>query len=252
MDLDYCIQKHFHTPFKLGGGTMDAPDKRDHIDKLPKGRLKLPRRVSNLEKGGKQYRSNTGTFLGFPAQDRGGCTSWGFEIVKTLTNLCLHGETISHDSRLHWLKQCMEYDASASKAASLLSSLKIGLKYTQAFPFSEYVRLPKGDLQHLKVRLAMGFSMLCGVRWKMTPDGKSNTYKTTLETGVWRWYPTRAITGHCVAITGYNDDTGLLEITESLQMAWGGKSIKGVFYVPYEEYEHMMSAYLIRDMRDGE
>ncbi len=106
------LRSLFGSPYV--GGALDVPDKRDYIDGLPKKKLKLPDRVSLFERAGKQFRQNTGKFISFLKQSRGACTAYAFDIVKVITNLCLHGETISHDPDFHWKMQCVEYDASPS------------------------------------------------------------------------------------------------------------------------------------------
>jgi len=236
-------------PKELRGGAIDAPDVRDHIDVLPKNRITMPQRVSLMDIASTEHKRLTGGDLVFGTQGTGECTSWAFEIVKVLTNLCLHGEIINHDPIEHWAHQVEEYGASASQGATLLSSLKVGLKYHQGNPFSEYVKIPQNDLHHIKVRLAMGFAIFTGVSWKKTLDGSSNTYVTTLATGVWNYFKTKLVGGHSVAVTGYNDIKQVLIITESLRKWWGLRIVIATFEVPYSEVDKMMSMYILRDMK---
>jgi hypothetical protein len=229
-------------------GVADVPDERDYEDVLPKG-IRCPKKKNLLKQSREDYSSQTGSPLLFLIQSLNACTAFGSGIGKTLLNLCKRGQVISFNEEVQWTHQEEEQNASRNYGCTLLGAMKILKKYAQKFPIAEYRRIKKSGVMPVKKRIATGSPIFTGVSWQKTEDGKSNSYKETLKTGIWNSYKTGSLGGHFVIIFGYDDNQQCFFAVESMWKQWG-ENEKGVFKIPYSEIDNTMSKYVVFDQID--
>ncbi len=233
----YYRLKVWLTPFR--GECTDIPDPRDYLAGFPKSDL-LPESVNHLEKA---------EMLGaiFIPQSKNSCTSYSRGNAVKIQNTINNGIVAEYNSETLWNAQVEAGHADGSYGATLQSALEGHRKNPQGYPDGAYGRVqPSRDsletkIEKAKAWLARGRVLYTGVYWT------GNTWNNLKSTGIYKKDSGDYKGAHAILIIGYNEN-GFIAF-EPLLYEFGGGD-KGVFTIPFNEIESLMSIYVISDLKD--
>ena len=224
-------------------GACDRPDPRDLSAPKLKGTVRMPRKFSLLEKSKK---------LGWEIakQSKNSCTAYskghGVEVINTIE----HQKPICIDKERQWEYQ-LKTGGSIARGDSIQNAEKQFHNNPQGFPQTEYRRL-RGEndtVFGIKRWLLRIETIRTGIYWKWVSGMGMTNDEYMQTTGFFIPGDGRALGGHAVFISGWDDDKEAFEVVESEKIKWGDNE-EGVFWVKYEHIHHLFSKYISRDTID--
>lgn len=243
--LDYprfWIKDRFGNPMVCG----DNPDPRDyHAGRAPKQSVGFPRIVSSY------HQAKDFGFM-IKKQSKNSCTAYSEIMRAEMVNILEHSRNIILDAELQWKFQ-LQTGASVDSGDWIQNAKKQFHKNPQGYYQTEYRRIYDRSLTEIKTWLVQRKQINSGLYWKWLKDKRMTNYEWMMKTGEYVPAEGESLGGHAILLTGYNDDTGMIEFIESEKTPNETKKHDdGEFHVSYENYIRLMSMYISFDAIDKE